>query len=274
MSLLKYISTNENEYKQFKDYVFKKTVEKRVNGLLRFVGIPYEIHDIFISEITDFGPKLRRLDFVGEAEKDSQNITLILECQSMIPTDEDIKRFFQYVASMRILKNNTVELYIICTENVPYTVREFEIKEDCIYTMHVISLKNYKAKEILKNVENKIENKEEVSDDDIAALQLIAFTDYDEPILELLIKTNELIGKLDIEKNEKDAIFYIMEVLSANMLDQDDRNRYSEVTTMMLNPRDEYLFQKGKKEGIEEGRKEGFEEGFEKGFEEGKNQKR
>ena len=226
-----------------------------MNGLLEFVEIPYRIHDIFISEITDFGPKIRRLDFVGEAENDSQIITLILECQSTPPTDEDIKRFFQYVSSMRILKNNKVELYIICTEKVPYTKKEFVIKDDCVYTMHVISLKNREATEILKNVEDKIENKEEVSDSDIAALQLIAFTNHSKPTLDLLIKANELIEKMDIEKNEKDAIQYILDVLSANMLEEDDRTKYNEVTTMMINPRDEYLYQKGKKEGIEEGMK-------------------
>ena len=97
---------------------------------------------------------------------------------------------------------------------------------------------------------------------------MIAFTDYSEPALEILIKAHELIEKLDIEKNEKDAILYIMDVLSANMLDKDERKKYIEVTTMLINPREEYLYQKGKEEGRrakkEELRKEIEEELLEK----------
>jgi hypothetical protein len=85
---------------------------------------------------------------VGVAENDGERICLILECQSKIPNDDDISRFFQYVASLRIFKNIDVELFIFCTQKAPYDKKELVLNDDCTYTMHVISLKNHKAEKI------------------------------------------------------------------------------------------------------------------------------
>lgn len=111
---------------------------------------------MLISEVTNLGPSISRLDFVGKAEKDGKTVSLILECQTKLPTEEDIKRFFQYISSIRIFKDNNVELYILCIEKAPYTKKDFVIKEGCVYAMHVISLKDFKASEIFKSIEDKL----------------------------------------------------------------------------------------------------------------------
>lgn len=94
-----------------------------------FANIPYAINRMLISEVTNLGPSISRLDFVGEAEKDGKTVSLILECQTKLPTEDDIKRFFQYISSIRIFKDNNVELYILCIEKAPYTKKDFVIKE-------------------------------------------------------------------------------------------------------------------------------------------------
>ena len=75
-----------------------------------------------------------------------------MNANQKLPSDEDITRFFQYVSSLRVFKNRKVELYILCTKKAPYTKRDYIINDDCIYTMRVKSLKDFKAKEILKKV--------------------------------------------------------------------------------------------------------------------------
>ena len=77
-------------------------------------------------------------------------------------------------------------------------------------------------------------------------------------------KTAELIEKLNIDANEKEAILYILDVLSGNMLDEKDKNKFMEVRKMMINPRDEYLVNKGIEKGIEKGKEIGIEKGIEK----------
>lgn len=70
-----------------------------------------------LSEYTSLSPGISRIDFAGEAVKDNKVISLILECQTQLPTEDDIKIFFQYVASLRVFKNNDVELFILCTKS-------------------------------------------------------------------------------------------------------------------------------------------------------------
>ena len=82
------------------------------------------------------------MDFVGEVKKGDEDICIILECQSDLPRDDDITRFFQYVSSLRVFKNRKVELYILCTKKAPYTKKEYIINDECTYTMHVKSLRD------------------------------------------------------------------------------------------------------------------------------------
>ena len=251
----------DRQYAQYNDYAFKSILLERANGLLKFVNIPYRINRTLISEVTNLGPSISRMDFVGEAEKDGKTASLILECQTKLPTDDDIKRFFQYISSIRIFKDNDVELYILCVEEAPYTKKDFVIKEGCVYTMHVISLKDFKAGEIFKNIEYKLKNNEKITDADIASLQLIVYTDFEEPKLEILNRARNLFERISeslvFNINEKMAVIYLFDVLSANMLDENEYELYVEENVMILNPVERYMNKKGKEEGIEQGKKEG-----------------
>ena len=248
----------DKNYPQYNDYYFKSVLRQRANGLLRFVGIPYQIDTMILSEYTTVGPGISRIDFAGDVKSDEKNITLILECQSELPTDEDIKRFFQYVSSLRIFKNNNVELYILCTKKPSYDKKEFVINDDCTYTMHVISLKDFKAREIFKCIEDKLKNNKKITDEDIAALQVIVYTDYDESEVEVLLKARMLLEKIaeksKMDINEKKAVIYLLDVLSVNMLDDEEIEEYGEETYMLLNPTERYLEKKGKLEGKLEGK--------------------
>lgn len=241
---------SEMVYPHYHDYNFKSVLQERANGLLKFIGIQYRLLSVMMSEFTTIGPGISRIDFAGGVQKKDKVITLILECQSKLPTDEDIKPFFQYVSLMRIFKNNDVELFILCIEKASYTKKEFIINDECTYTMHVISLKDYKAREIFKSIEDKLKNNEEITDMDIASLQVIVYTDYEESQLEILLKARKLIERIaessGMDINDKKAIVYLLNVLSVNMLDEDENDKYQEETYMMLNPTDRYLLKKGK----------------------------
>ena len=251
----------DKQYAQYNDYAFKSILLERANGLLKFVGIPYRINRTLISEITNLGPSISRLDFVGEANHNGKTISLILECQTKLPTDDDIKRFFQYVSSIRIFKDNDVELYILCVENAPYTKKEFVLNEGCVYTMHVISLKDFKADEIFKCIEDKLKNNDEITDEDIASLQLIVYTDFEESRLEILNRARKLFEKISerlvFDINEKMAAIYLFDVLSANMLDENEYESYVEENVMILNPVERYIDKKSREEGKIEGKKDG-----------------
>ncbi len=256
---------SDKKYSQYNDFYFKSLLLKRANGVLRFLALPYEVTNFILSEYTTAGPGISRIDFAGDAKKDEKTVSLILECQSKLPTEEDIKRFFQFVSSLRIFKNNNVELYILCTEKAPYNEKEFVINENCIYTMHVISLKEFSARKILKCIEDKLKNNDIITDEDIASLQLIVYTDYDESELQILIQARLILEKIsensNMDINEKKAIIYLFDVLSTNMLNDDEIEKYEEETYMLLNPTDRYLLKRGRSEGRSEGRSDGIRDG-------------
>lgn len=141
----------------------------------------------------------------------------------------------------------------MCTEKVPYDKKEFVINDECTYMMHVISLKDFKASTIFKNIENKLNNNEKITEEDIASLQLIVYTDYDELEYEVLIEARWLLEEIskqsNMDINEKKAIIYLFDVLSTNMLDDVEMEKYGEVTYMLLNPMDRFLEDKGRKDG-------------------------
>lgn len=244
MKSLGYILRKQQEYN---DHIFKQTVQKRANGVLKLLRIPYTINNTILSEITDLGPKIHKLDFAGETIKNSEDICFVLECQSQLPTDDDILRFFQYVSSLLVLKKQKVELYILCMQKAPYNEKEFVLNDDCTYTMHVISLKDIRAEDIFKRIEDK--NYNHISDEDIAALQLIAYTDYNETTLEILKRAHKTVEQLNItNQNEKQAIFYILNILSVNMLDENDYTEFIEETGMILDPRERCMKKKMQEE--------------------------
>ena len=249
---------HDYNYPQYNDYAFRSILQKRANGLLKFVKIPYNLNRMLISEVTNFGPSISRMDFVGEADGDGKTISLIIECQTNLPTDDDIERFFQYVSSIRIFKHNPVELYILCIKKPAYSKREFVLNDDCVYTMHVISLKDFRAKDIFKSIENKLKNNEKITDEDIAALQLIVYTDFTESKLEILNKARKLFEdvceRLEFDINEKKAIIYLFNVLSINMLDNREYGKYVEENSMILDPIERYMRDEAIKQGIEQGK--------------------
>lgn len=106
------IDISNKTYGQFNDYIFKAILHSRANGLLKFMNIPYTIKKVLLSEYISLEPSISRLDFVCEAEKDGKRTSLILECQSTLPTGEDIKRFYQYVSTLRIFIDEYVDLFI------------------------------------------------------------------------------------------------------------------------------------------------------------------
>ena len=79
---MKKTKKSDKKYRHYNDYHFKSVVQKRANGILKFVKIPYKINNIILSELTDLGPKIHRMDFAGDAEKDGEETCLIIECQT------------------------------------------------------------------------------------------------------------------------------------------------------------------------------------------------
>ena len=175
-----------------------------------------------------------------------------MECHSRIPTKDDILRFAQYITTVFFFKNNKVELYILCTEEIKEDKNEIIINDDSKIVMNIISLKNFKAEEIFKNVENKLKNNDAITDEDIAALQLIAYTSYTEPAYKILARASKLLEEIcdkHLDINEKEANHILLDILSANMLTEDEYEKYTEETNISPYPGERFYYKKGINKG-------------------------
>ena len=83
----------------------------------------------------------------------------------------------------------------------------------------------------------------------ILLLTLVIYTDYNETTLEILKRAYKTVEQLNItNQNEKQAIFYILNILSVNMLDENDYTEFMEETEMILDPRERYMKKKMQEE--------------------------
>ena len=132
-------------YRHHNDYLVKGVLEKRAQGVLNLAGIQCKVTSIGKQEYTRFGPKLNRVDFVCDGERGDKKLTVILECQTIEPTEGDIYRFFQYASSLFDYKHHDIELYVLCLEKVKKNIRKVTLNDESQFIIHVISLKDYKA---------------------------------------------------------------------------------------------------------------------------------
>lgn len=51
------------DYAHYNDYNFRSILHRRADGLLKFMGIPYRIENIILSEYTTLEPGISRIDF-------------------------------------------------------------------------------------------------------------------------------------------------------------------------------------------------------------------
>ena len=259
---------SHKQYHQIHDFSMKSVLDKRANGVFKFAGIDVEIISVIQQEFRSIDLiKTNRVDIVGDGHRRGQPITAIMECHSRIPTKDDILRFAQYITTVFFFKNNKVELYILCLEEIKEDKIEIIINDDSKIVMNIISLKNFKAEEIFKNVENKLKNNDAITDADIAALQLIAYTSYTEPAYKILARANKLHENSDknLDINEKDANHILFDILSGKMLTEDEYEKYTEETNMSPYPGERFYYKKGINKGRAEGRDEGINEGINKG---------
>ena len=244
---------SHKQYHQIHDFSMKSVLDKRANGVFKFAGIDVEIISVIQQEFRSIDLiKTNRVDIVGDGHRRGQPITAIMECHSRIPTKDDILRFAQYITTVFFFKNNKVELYILCTEEIKEDKNEIIINDDSKIVMNIISLKNFKAEEIFKNVENKLKNNDAITDEDIAALQLIAYTSYTEPAYKILARASKLLEEIcdkHLDINEKEANHILLDILSANMLTEDEYEKYTEETNISPYPGERFYYKKGINKG-------------------------
>ena len=126
---------SDKKYRHYNDYHFKSVVQKRANGILKFVKIPYKINNIILSELTDLGPKIHRMDFAGDAEKDGEKTCLIRECQTYPPNRRRHTKIFPICILIKSFKKKESRI-------IHYLYQKNTIHQKRIQNQHRLHIHN------------------------------------------------------------------------------------------------------------------------------------
>lgn len=245
------------------DKLFKNINNQDARILLDIINIDTVKVKIWTKELRLLNPK----DYVPDIilELDFEN--LIIELQSTRIDDEFSKRALTYVAIANKDKENDkyVNLMVLSTVEESKIVY-YQFNEESVFSYRVVSLKDLDADEIIKTVEPKISNANDISGKELvlyALVPMIVGEDMGKYIKRLV---QNLIQLKDSSDSIINLVFGVEWLIVDKFVEnQEDRN----ILCDLLGDRMSLIYEygerkeaKGKLEGIREGIREGKLEGW------------
>ena len=107
------------------------------------------------TELIELDPTVYKSDMIMELD----NIIVITEFQSTVVKKFDEKRYRLYTAIVDYAKQNNKPILLIVFSTAEKTkIKQYKLNKDCVFTIPIISLKDFDGDEIINNIENKIKN--------------------------------------------------------------------------------------------------------------------
>ena len=245
------------------DKLFKNINNQDARILLDIINIDTVKVKIWTKELRLLNPK----DYVPDIilELDFEN--LIIELQSTRIDDEFSKRALTYVAIANKDKENDkyVNLMVLSTVEESKIVY-YQFNEESVFSYRVVSLKDLDADEIIKTVEPKISNANDISGKELVLYALVPMIVGED--MEKYIKraVQNLIQLKDSSDSIINLVFGVEWLIVDKFVEnQEDRN----ILCDLLGDRMSLIYEygerkeaKGKLEGIREGIREGKLEGI------------
>ncbi|MEC9490817.1 MAG: hypothetical protein UMU04_07685 [Halanaerobiales bacterium] len=166
------------------------------------------------TEFTEVETNTERMDLNFKLEDGS---ILHLEEEIEVSVD-DLIRFASYDLKLYNRYRDRIRTIILCIKGYPASEAAFDAGS-LGYNTIVVNMSDKNGKEKLKELKEKIENKEEINYLDLIFLPLM---NSDQKIVERVKETIELEEKLEIDQNLKDNIVALTFVLSDKFLTEDE----------------------------------------------------
>ena len=200
-------------YHNLKDKLLKYMFYTYGSSFLEVIDVDCKFKAVYPTEIIDVNLKTHIMDILISTE-DGRLIDI--EFQSSDLNSRVLTRFFNYAHETFKMYEKKVESVIVLNKEIKEDICSFELNKGLEYDFTLSSLKDYNAEERLAEIEDKCEKKEAIDDKNIIKLALIALTNYKCSIEDIIIKSINLIKKLDIGEIDKKYIMLIIEVLYRN----------------------------------------------------------
>lgn len=249
---------------QSEDQLFKYATKEDGFGLLKLLKesnanikeIDFESENLTYNptELVELDPKIYKTDMILELD----HLIVLTEFQSTIVKTIDEKRYRLYTALVDYAKRNNKPLILIVISTAEKTkIKQYKINKDCVFTIPIISLKDFDGDKIINNIENKIKNNQKITRQEMLNLALAPFMSSKKPLdkqIEKTVKTLDEVRKS--MKCSSDFVFGI-ELLIVEKFIKNER-QHKKLTNILRDTMK--IIDEWRQEDYENGKKEGKEE--------------
>ena len=249
---------------QSEDQLFKYTTKEDGIGLLKLLKesnanikeIDFESENLTYNptELVELDPKIYKTDMILELD----HLIVLTEFQSTIVKTPDEKLYRLYTALVDYAKRNNKPLILIVISTAEKTkIKQYKINKDCVFTIPIVSLKDFDGDKIINNIENKIKNNQKITRHEMLNLALAPFMSSKKPLdkqIEKTVKTLDEVRKS--MKCSSDFVFGI-ELLIVEKFIKNER-QHKKLTNILRDTMK--IIDEWRQEDYENGKKEGKEE--------------
>lgn len=249
---------------QSEDQLFKYATKEDGFGLLKLLKesnanikeIDFKSENLTYNptELIELDPKIYKTDMILELD----HLIVLTEFQSTIVKTIDEKRYRLYTALVDYAKRNNKPLILIVISTAEKTkIKQYKINKDCVFTIPIISLKDFDGDKIINNIENKIKNNQKITRHEMLNLALAPFMSSKKPLdkqIEKTVKTLDEVRKS--MKCSSDFVFGI-ELLIVEKFIKNER-QHKKLTNILRDTMK--IIDEWRQEDYENGKKEGKEE--------------
>ena len=249
---------------QSEDQLFKYATKEDGFGLLKLLKesnanikeIDFKSENLTYNptELIELDPKIYKTDMILELD----HLIVLTEFQSTIVKTIDEKRYRLYTALVDYAKRNNKPLILIVISTAEKTkIKQYKINKDCVFTIPIVSLKDFDGDKIINNIENKIKNNQKITRHEMLNLALAPFMSSKKPLNKQIEKTVKTLD--EVRKSMKcssDFVFGI-ELLIVEKFIKNER-QHKKLTNILRDTMkiiDEWRqddYENGKQEGKEE----------------------
>ena len=249
---------------QSEDQLFKYATKEDGFGLLKLLKesnanikeIDFKSENLTYNptELIELDPKIYKTDMILELD----HLIVLTEFQSTIVKTIDEKRYRLYTALVDYAKRNNKPLILIVISTAEKTkIKQYKINKDCVFTIPIVSLKDFDGDKIINNIENKIKNNQKITRHEMLNLALAPFMSSKKPLdkqIEKTVKTLDEVRKS--MKCSSDFVFGI-ELLIVEKFIKNER-QHQKLTNILRDTMK--IIDEWRQEDYENGKKEGKEE--------------
>ena len=249
---------------QSEDQLFKYATKEDGFGLLKLLKesnanikeIDFKSENLTYNptELVELDPKIYKTDMILELD----HLIVLTEFQSTIVKTPDEKRYRLYTALVDYAKRNNKPLILIVISTAEKTkIKQYKINKDCVFTIPIVSLKDFDGDKIINNIENKIKNNKKITRHEMLNLALAPFMSSKKPLdkqIEKTVKTLDEVRKS--MKCSSDFVFGI-ELLIVEKFIKNER-QHKKLTNILRDTMK--IIDEWRQEDYENGKKEGKEE--------------